>query len=692
MSAVVEAVSDVVGGTIEFVGDAVQDTVEFAADAIETVAETASNVVEGALEDPLGTIATVATAVYAPYLLPAVEAGKVVANGGDLDDALKAAAIAYVVPEVAKGVSTEFASSALGDVVKEAAVSTGLESLPSAITSGVGRAAAGTVSGLAQGQDFSDALTRGLTSGVGSAVGNVAGAEADTGSRLGDRLIAAGTGAATTTGLRGGSGSDAAENAIAGTLVGYGLNEVGKGLPTLASSSTTTTDAAPTPTEELMMQMQENVVDTTQNQEDAANTQALVDALYPTTEQGTVDYLSSLDALSEPPGAEVSTGPEYYGISEPSPTMVTSPTADQPGDYPQTVEEVRMFNDIFASPQATSELLGAVGDQPGDYPRQIINNPDGTSTAIEFDGTQRIFNLDGSVTKISPDGTSTTEVEAPAEASTGQSSGINLGALASSLLGSGQTGKAGGWSPSSVATMAGAGLLASQFEGADAGQQMNIGSQGFNWNQQNPYLPQNAIAYGQQFVNPTFAAQGGLMSITPTVGDMNQMNRLDSDPTNSVKMYAAGGSVMPAAKIDGNEFVLAAQKHGLNDDMATLNKIVNLVNRGMSVDQAASMLSSNKAQGGGISSLGSYSDGGRLLKGPGDGMSDHIPANISGKQPARLADGEFVIPADVVSHLGNGSTDAGAKVLYDMMSKVRKARTGKPQQGKQINPKKFTPR
>jgi hypothetical protein len=92
---------------------------------------------------------------------------------------------------------------------------------------------------------------------------------------------------------------------------------------------------------------------------------------------------------------------------------------------------------------------------------------------------------------------------------------------------------------------------------------------------------------------------------------------------------------------------------------------------------------------GGISDLGSYSDGGRLLKGPGDGMSDHIPASIGGKQPARLADGEFVIPADVVSHLGNGSTDAGAKHLYKMMNKVRKARTGNPKQGKQINPAKY---
>jgi hypothetical protein len=94
---------------------------------------------------------------------------------------------------------------------------------------------------------------------------------------------------------------------------------------------------------------------------------------------------------------------------------------------------------------------------------------------------------------------------------------------------------------------------------------------------------------------------------------------------------------------------------------------------------------------GGISTLGSYSDGGRLLKGPGDGMSDDIPAKIGGKQEARLADGEFVVPADVVSHLGNGSTDAGAKHLYKMMDKVRKARTGNHKQGKQIKAEKYIP-
>lgn len=82
---------------------------------------------------------------------------------------------------------------------------------------------------------------------------------------------------------------------------------------------------------------------------------------------------------------------------------------------------------------------------------------------------------------------------------------------------------------------------------------------------------------------------------------------------------------------------------------------------------------------------------GGYLDGPGDGMSDSIPATIEGKQPARLADGEFVVPADVVSHLGNGSTKAGAQRLYSMMDKVRKARTGSTKQGRQINPNKYMP-
>lgn len=77
---------------------------------------------------------------------------------------------------------------------------------------------------------------------------------------------------------------------------------------------------------------------------------------------------------------------------------------------------------------------------------------------------------------------------------------------------------------------------------------------------------------------------------------------------------------------------------------------------------------------GGIANLGGYSDGGRLLKGPGDGVSDSIPAVIGKGQPARLADGEFVIPARIVSELGNGSTEAGARKLYAMMDRIKKTR------------------
>lgn len=103
------------------------------------------------------------------------------------------------------------------------------------------------------------------------------------------------------------------------------------------------------------------------------------------------------------------------------------------------------------------------------------------------------------------------------------------------------------------------------------------------------------------------------------------------------------------------------------------------------------------AMGGAASSqynLGGYSDGGRLLRGPGDGVSDSIPATIGGRQPARLADGEFVIPARIVSELGNGSTEAGARKLYAMMDRVQRARgktTGKNKVAANTKAERFLP-
>jgi len=96
---------------------------------------------------------------------------------------------------------------------------------------------------------------------------------------------------------------------------------------------------------------------------------------------------------------------------------------------------------------------------------------------------------------------------------------------------------------------------------------------------------------------------------------------------------------------------------------------------------------------------GSYAAGGiaklregRYLAGATDGMADRIPAEIDQVQPAALSDGEYVIPADVVSHLGNGNSDAGAEILDGFLTKVRKSRTGNGKQGKEIDPNKLLPK
>jgi hypothetical protein len=114
-------------------------------------------------------------------------------------------------------------------------------------------------------------------------------------------------------------------------------------------------------------------------------------------------------------------------------------------------------------------------------------------------------------------------------------------------------------------------------------------------------------------------------------------------------------------------------------------------NEGGDVDGQAGIDDFNQYMNNGVASMAKGGTAPRFLSGGGDGMSDSIKATINGNQPARLADGEFVIPADVVSHLGNGSSKAGAKQLYSMMDKVRSARTGNKKQGKQINPAKFMP-
>lgn len=156
------------------------------------------------------------------------------------------------------------------------------------------------------------------------------------------------------------------------------------------------------------------------------------------------------------------------------------------------------------------------------------------------------------------------------------------------------------------------------------------------------------------------------------------------------RRYASGGQPELAPMANSKKIIkdYVNQAHG-GDIGSVLSKATSGDPHAMAALDRLQKMNSQAMAGGGLSDLGGYSDGGRMLKGPGDGMSDDIPATIAGKQPARLANDEFVVPADVVSHLGNGSSEAGAKQLYKMMDRVRQARTGTKKQGKQINPEKY---
>ena len=221
--------------------------------------------------------------------------------------------------------------------------------------------------------------------------------------------------------------------------------------------------------------------------------------------------------------------------------------------------------------------------------------------------------------------------------------------------------------------------------GAFTKKRLSPSFQGFTPARPNPYYRPMGLGY-------TFAA-GGLADITMAEGgQFDDSPGADAMADGGIARFRNQGMVAPAGMSMGQGIA-----RDTDDDTASLGAY-DAAKKRMQKNFAAARMPGkpvempktnpmSMASGG----LGSYSDGGRMLKGPGDGMSDSIPANIGGKQPARLADGEFVVPADVVSHLGNGSTDAGAKKLYGMMDKIRTARTGKKKQAPAVKADKYLP-
>jgi hypothetical protein len=183
-------------------------------------------------------------------------------------------------------------------------------------------------------------------------------------------------------------------------------------------------------------------------------------------------------------------------------------------------------------------------------------------------------------------------------------------------------------------------------------------------------------------------APGGIMSGNPfgtQTGGTKGQSLLDKLLSNKGLLQAGLGGLGALAAYKSAK---DAQKQAAGATLGT--------NAPVTATRSAFKGTKYSAAGGGIGSL-EMARGGRALpprylNGHSDGMEDKVPAHIDGKRPAALSDGEFVIPADVVSHLGNGNSNAGAKRLYKMMDDIRAARTGNPKQGKQINPDKFMPR
>ena len=224
-------------------------------------------------------------------------------------------------------------------------------------------------------------------------------------------------------------------------------------------------------------------------------------------------------------------------------------------------------------------------------------------------------------------------------------------------------------------------LLGGKQKGAGAGQMPDPGSiRPFEYTS-TPVKPTGD--YPSPYATAKYEASGN------PILDTRERNYFDQDFAALQPYSAKTGAVNPNVPLPSSSPIAAAGggiMRGYDDELGGDYSAM-----GMDQGNMQKGLFNMGYAAGGMTSLGGFSDGGRMLKGPGDGMSDSIPGVIGSKQPARLADGEFVVPADVVSHLGNGSTDAGAKRLYAMMDKVRKARTGNKKQGKQIKAEKYLP-
>ena len=682
MGAVADAVSDLgssVSDTVSDVGDFVEDTGQAVIDEVVTpVVESVQKTYDAFEEDPVGTSLKIAAAASGnPLYVVAANTAVEVANGADLDEALekgaKAGAKSYVAQkigqavgeEVNAGVDSAAAANTYGtDVGSQqsnmlAAQESGMGTAGDVAGNVAGKIAGGTAAGVVQGQDPLTALTNaGISAGTSAVTSQIPGF--DQLSPTAQRAVNA-TVSAT---LMGGDPSQALVNAA----INAGINEA-KAQYKAAQMSEVGGTRGP------------DNIDAGGGFNPAgpiSSTSELADQVIPKGVQvaGPLDAasLNRVDVSGAPMYAESSAAKNYtppFGYR-----LMSSAEADNKpaGAFYDPTTNAWLAPDNEAVAGLQKELMkepedyGKLVEEPSE-PRSVIPEKPNQVPVVDTEFTPDLKTSQEDFLAsigIDPNSVSSTPAqetdplagmtEAPKPIQTTSSDQAYWDAI--------------GIDPNSLSSM--------------------------------PAMETDPLAdiipVTQQ---PTLAELSKSLTSTPT-----------STPVASVKVPSSTGGGFNfgnAALVGGAALGLGALASDSSSPAAQAaayrQQILNWNARPVEapIDGAAqgqAMLDPRFAAqgglmslaGGGLSSLGGYSDGGRLLKGPGDGMSDNIPASISNKQPARLADGEFVIPADVVSHLGNGSTDAGAKVLYKMMDQVRRARTGNPKQGKQIKPQKFIPK
>ena len=679
MGAVADAVSDLgssVSDTVSDVGDFVEDTGQAVIDEVVTpVVESVQKTYDAFEEDPVGTSLKIAAAASGnPLYVVAANTAVEVANGADLDEALekgaKAGAKAYVAQEIGQavgkevnaGVDSAAAANTYGtDVGSQqsnmlAAQESGMGTAGDVAGNVAGKIAGGTAAGVVQGQDPLTALTNaGISAGTSAVTSQIPGF--DQLSPTAQRAVNATVSAA----LMGGDPSQALVNAA----INAGINEA-KAQYKAAQMSEVGGTRGP------------DNIDVGGGFNPAAgsigSTNELAEQVIPQGVQvaGPVDAasLNRVDVSGAPIYAESSAAKSYrppFGYR----LMSSSEVENKPaGAFYDPTTNAWLAPDNEAVSGLQQELMKGPetkAEEPPEQTNVIPEKPNqvpvvDTEFTPDLKTSQEDFLASIGIDPNSVSSTPAQETdplagmtEAPKPIQTTSSDQAYWDAI--------------GIDPNSLSSM--------------------------------PAMETDPLAdiipVTQQ---PTLAELSKSLTSTPTSTPVKQVSTGSTGSGfNFGNAALIGGAALGLGALASDSSSPAAQTAAYKQQLLNWNPRpweapIDGAAQGQAMldPRFAAQGGLMSLAGGGISSLGGYSDGGRLLKGPGDGMSDNIPASISNKQPARLADGEFVIPADVVSHLGNGSTDAGAKVLYKMMDQVRRARTGNPKQGKQIKPQKFIPK